>query len=904
MGFSFHKFGPGPIPRMGPASAVNSAIREYVLASIQVFRASLLVLWSFFIVSVCPAQQSDNGKSPEKPVSIGEQKNSPAADNPGSKAEKGAAERNENVWVSKLDNESLKAEVSRLGSDISIVTAAPVEKNFYAAEHGRPASEVLTLAPFKATSGWHGELFESHRNSVFNARTFFQVGSVMPSRLNQYGARASGAIRGIGNLMISFGQRQVGGAVNGNALVPLPSERTPLTTDPATRAIVSRFLSAYPSTPPNRPEIDQRALNTNAQQIIHDIDFASKLDRELNSRNLISLSYSLSRQFIDAFQIVAGRNPDTSIHSHTVKIAWRRAFSESTEMSFYMGFSRAVSDLRSEPNAVGPRVRFGNALEDLGPDSQYPINRAQNTFRYGAVGSTRMSGSRHTLTYGADLYRVQVNGVQTNNQRGLFQFSNNFGRTAIQNLLIGTPSNYEVSIGDMNRGFRNWQGNIYIADQWKITSRLQLYFGLRHNMETAPVEVNHINSVPYSTDWNNFSPRFSIAFRGPRETTLRASYMISYGQVLPVTYSQIRYNEPAIYVTVPNPDLVDPLKGVPIEPNSRTSPFFLSKDLVSPYSHQYGLSVEHKLSILLLRLGYQGSRTFKLLNGFTINRAVPVPGIPLTTATVNQRRPDPRYYSIKQLQNGGIAYLDAAQASLEMPYRKGFSAIAVYTFSKAIDEGSSYTSIAANKDLDHKSQTQYLNYKDKKSWSDFDSPHSLLVSFSYDLPKIAAGNGVLAWLTRGWQFSAAMMAKSGTPFYITTGSDAPGFGNVDGETGDRPNILDPSILGASVSHPDTSTQVLRRDRFAYILPGQERGNIGWNVFRKQGIQNVNAAVNRQWNWGRQHPLALRFRAEAFNLTNHAQFDEPQYTFTSPSFGKITNTLNDGRVMQFTVRLVF
>jgi hypothetical protein len=228
----------------------------------------------------------------------------------------------------------------------------------------------------------------------------------------------------------------------------------------------------------------------------------------------------------------------------------------------------------------------------------------------------------------------------------------------------------------------------------------------------------------------------------------------------------------------------------------------------------------------------------------------------------------------------------------------------VYTFSKAIDEGSTYINVAANKDVDHRSQGQSLNYQDKKSVSDFDSPHSLLISFRYDLPGVGAGSGLLSQITKGWQISGAMMKRTGTPFYITVGSDAPGFGNVDGDGSDRPNVVDPTVLGATVSHPDTSQQILRRSRFSYLTPGQERGNIGYNVFRKQGIQNFNAAVSRQWTWGKQRPMAMRFRAEAYNLTNHAQFDQPNYTLTSSAFGKITNTLNDGRVMQFSIRLLF
>ena len=219
-----------------------------------------------------------------------------------------AAERNENVWVSKLDNDALKAEGSRLGIDVTIVSRPVVEKTYYAAEHGQPPAD-FPVSNRSKVSSWHGELFEAHRNSVFNARTFFQVGPVMPSRSNQYGARLSGPTLGIGNITVTLSQRQVGGAVNGNVHVPLLSERTPTATDPETRAIVSGFLAAYPATPPNLPELDERALNTNAVQVIHQTDAGLIFDREFSGKHQLHLDYSLNRQYIDAFQFVAGANP-------------------------------------------------------------------------------------------------------------------------------------------------------------------------------------------------------------------------------------------------------------------------------------------------------------------------------------------------------------------------------------------------------------------------------------------------------------------------------------------------------------------------------------------------------------------------------------------------------------------
>lgn len=834
----------------------------------------------------------------------------PAARSNPSGLNKAASVRNENVSVQQIDNDVLKAANIRLGDNVTIVPQPPVEANHYATEHGQPAGEIAVLRPASPFSGFHGELFEFLRNSIFNARTFFQVGAVQPSRQNSFGGRFSGRLKGIGVLTGSISDLKVRGMVNGNVLVPLASERTPLATDPAVRAVVSRFLAAYPAELPNRPDFDPRALNTNSPQRIDQADATLRLDRDLDGRSRLSLSHTLSRQRTDAFQLVAGQNPDTEIHSHRSRLTWRRALSDATEAAVGLGFTRVKSVLLPEPNAVGPRVRLGYQIEELGPDSMFPVNRAQNTYRWGVLLSQRAAGGRHTLTYGADASRFQLNGVETNNSRGQVWFSNNFGRSAIENFRLGIPTTYEVTLGEMDRGFRNWGANFFVADQWKAGARLQIYYGIRYNLVTAPTEVNNVNQIPYGCDCNNFSPRFSIAYRLPGEWVIRTGYTVSFGEIPPVSYQQVRYNLPyARYLQVQDPGLLDPLRGINLnDPNGRSSPTNLSPDLVSPYSHQYNFNFERRLaqrggSGYLLRIGYIGSRSFKLIDSMIENRAEHAAGVASTTANVDLRRPDPRYFEVKNIVNFGTAYMDAAQVTMEAPYRNGLTWGATYTFGKALDAGSDYSGTGANKDQTRRNQWQYEAFRDKKGLSNFDSTHSLLFYYSYDVPRISAVRGPVGWIADGWQLSGSMLAKTGTPLTLFIGSDAPGFGNVDGGPSDRPNIVDPSILGRTIGNPDTAPQILRRDRFAYMSLGEVRGSLARNAFRKGGINNFNAAVSKQWRWGGRSERTVLFRAEAFNLANHPQFDEPQRNLSSPAFGKITNTLNDGRVLQFGIRFM-
>ncbi len=813
------------------------------------------------------------------------------------------ARRNENVAVYEIDTNAIKEANVRVGTTTTMVGEASVEATYFATEHGRPASESVVPRRASLPPGHHAELYWWHQNSVFNARTFFQVGSVEPSRRNGYSGRYTGDFGTLGFLTVDAGQTKVRGMVNGNVLVPLVSERTPLTTDPATAALVTRFLAAYPAVLPNRTDFDPRALNINSPQRTDETRADVRLDRDAGPKAKMAAFYSLSRQRVDAFQLVAGQNPDTEIHTHRARLAWRRTLGAGSELAVAGSFQRVKSLLLPEPNAVGPRVRFGYQIEELGPESQFPVDRAQNTFSYGAVLSRQAAGGRHALTLGGDVFRYQLNGIEANNARGQFQFGNNFGRSAIDNLRYGTPNYYEVTVGELARGYRNWSADVFIADRWRAYSRLQIYYGLRYSIETAPVEVDRIDVIPYHCDCNNFSPRLSLAYTAGGGWVARASYNVSFGLIPPVTYQQVRNNPPEVYyVQVSNPGLVNPLRGLNLTgSNVRYSPTILSSNLVDSYSHQYGLTLERKLyGRVMLRLGYIGSRSFKLPNAYVMNRAEPVSGIPLTTATVDQRRPDPRYYEVKHIVNGGIAYFDAAQVNLELPATRGLTLGVTYTFSKAIDEGVDYSSTAANTDLTkQRSQWQYDSVRDKKSLSNFDSTHATSIYYAYNLPRPAR----LRWLLAGWQISGATLVKRGTPLTLYVGSDGPGFGNVDGSSSDRPNILDPSILGRAISNPEMSLQIITRDRFDYIHPGEQRGNLGRNTFRKAGIANFNAALTKQWHWNNGHGWTVLLRAEGYNVTNHPQFDEPQRNLTSASFGRITNTLNDGRILQLGLRLL-
>jgi hypothetical protein len=145
---------------------------------------------------------------------------------------------------------------------------------------------------------------------------------------------------------------------------------------------------------------------------------------------------------------------------------------------------------------------------------------------------------------------------------------------------------------------------------------------------------------------------------------------------------------------------------------------------------------------------------------------------------------------------------------------------------------------------------------------------------------------------------------------------------VDGVGGDRPNLLNPAILGISLDDPDTSYALLagtctrpreigpdgmrqpymRCTHFDTNIPPGGRGNLGFQTFRSDGIANWNVALEKDVVF--REPLALRFRAEFINFLNHPQFERPDDEIGFEPFAKIINTANRGRVVQLLLRLQF
>lgn len=819
----------------------------------------------------------------------------------------GESQRNENVRINPIDTNTERELTRRIGATATIVREFQADRNYFASEYGRNPDAPLHLpAASAAARRVHATLWENHENSATSARSFFQVGGVLPARDNDFGLRLTTPLWRNVFGSLDGNQQKSRGMVNGNILVPRADERTPLTTDPAVYALVSSWMAGFPTQQPNLPWLDPRALNTNGAQRVDTNSVSGRVDASVGKRDALALRHQTTAQQVQAFQLVAGHNPDSDLHNQRSVATWRHAFNARLTGAASTSFDRITTSIRPDESSPSLRVNFSNVIQSLGHDTDLPVLRNQNTFR--DAGALEGVMGNHRWHAGAEWLRMQTNSLEQDNLRPVVTFQAAFGNDAITNFRKGLATSYAQLIGNTYRGYRTTRIGAYFDDAWRATSRLTFHIGLRYDPMLRPTEVNGREKMPFGCSCGALAPRAAFSYRLPASWgVLRGGYGLDYAQMFVATFGQARMNLPnAARIIVNTPDLRNPLNGFTakdIAPGIRTGYYELASDLGLPYAHTYNFSWEARGPHgLQLQAGYVGSRAHRLFETLYNNRAAKVSDLSqMTVGTVNARRPDQSRFDVFRIHNGAKAYFDAARVTLMIPSAHGFSSEIAYWFSKAIDFGSDYTSTVSGPNTrQSRAPSERFVHDSMKGLASFDQPHALLWRASYLTPQLGA-RWSRSWIGR-WNWNAVWLLKSGTPFTLETGADGPGFGNVDGQGSDRPQLLDSSVLGRTVGNPDTAEQLLPKAAFGFLRPDEYTGSLGRNTFRRGKITNVNASVDRTWTLPRE--WALQLRAEAVNLFNTPQFDQPVTQLSSPVFGKITNTLNSGRVFHFRLQVQF
>ena len=170
-------------------------------------------------------------------------------------------------------------------------------------------------------------------------------------------------------------------------------------------------------------------------------------------------------------------------------------------------------------------------------------------------------------------------------------------------------------------------------------------------------------------------------------------------------------------------------------------------------------------------------------------------------------------------------------------------------------------------------QQDDFNIDDSYGYGNFDQRYRAVIGAYATLPLQIQIGGVLA-------------ARSATPFNITTGRD----NNRNANTNDRPDL----VAGAQVGTSDML------NRASFVDPGTRAGTLPRNAGRGPNFWQLDLRVAKRVRLG---PVSVEGLIEAFNVTNHVNFNNPVGNLASALFGN-PNTANDPRQVQLGVRVEF
>jgi hypothetical protein len=332
-----------------------------------------------------------------------------------------------------------------------------------------------------------------------------------------------------------------------------------------------------------------------------------------------------------------------------------------------------------------------------------------------------------------------------------------------------------------------------------------------------------------------------------------------------------------------------------------------------PYAQDWNFSVQRVIArdyLLDVRyVGNKGTRLPRIIEGNP-----PVYGPGSTPQNIDQRRiyadcPPTggacAYASVGLINNESNSTYHSFQAALSRHFSSGLGFQLSYWLAKSLDgvssfnvSGSAPRLVAGENDL---AQNPF-NLAAEHGPSIFDARQRLALSASYELPKWRQAPKVAGVLVNGWQLNAIGSFSSGTPFTVYDSANV-------SQQGSAPEISGfyssrPDLVGDPNAGPHTPDQWVSRSAFQRLDPVAQAGqfgNEGRNVVRGPGLANMDVSLMKNFALGETR--RLQFRAEAFNIANHANFYLPEVDIASHDFGRILES-SAPRLFQFALKLIY
>jgi hypothetical protein len=836
-----------------------------------------------------------------------------------------------------------------------------VQRNALTADQGVGLAVVNTIIK-SGTDSFHGTLFEFVRNGQVDARNFFDPTNKPPYHQNDFGGTFGGPI--IKDKLFFFGNyegyRQALGS-SAEGLFPTTTELQgvfPTTkvvsgkvvpniiTDPQTgqpflnntiptnrlSTVAKNVVPFFPT--PNGSFQNNNYLKTLSYPYTWD-QFHIKVDINLPHNDRFFARYSYVNDWLDDPGFRQGWGLKRPLGDQSAAAVYTHIFTPTLVNVLRLGYNRN-NDQNVSEGAYGPDIAKQVGLHNT--------STTKTSFGLPGMGFTGYSGigaggteneidltnmfelsdnlswhkGKHDLKFGADIRRTHLFRISDYPSDPTFTFGGTYTGDAIADFLLGLPSFAQWGIGDTSVNYENIFWAPYVQDNWKLKPNLTVYMGLRWEYDQPPTELNdrqgyfdfrtstiktiradHLQRGLMYPDKNNFGPRLGFAYSPTARTVIRAAAGMYYALV-PANEAQFRgvdqppffyvgslYNSQPAFFTLDN--LFPPISSAPasslcvLNPHDRT-----------PYAIQYNFNIQHEFEGgFMAEIGYVGDEGRKINRRFNSNIADPGPE-PLA-----ERRPYQGYSDILTSQNDGISNYNGLNVQVTKPMSKGIMLIAAYTYGKDLNT-------ADEDEYIHRDNSKGI-FKDMYGPSEFDQRQRLTLSYVYSLPfgrgqsLLNNVNGAVSKIVSGWQLAGITTFASGEP--VTADDNWASWGNIGGRR------VDPAICIGPLNSSSLRSNIRKNPTLGPYFNIQNAlapaygtmGNCGANSVLNPGLNDFDWALLKQTQITER--VGIQFRAEAFNIWNHAQFGNVDNGFRDTNYGYISSARSP-RDVQFALKLIF
>jgi len=750
---------------------------------------------------------------------------------------------------------------------------------------------------------------------------------------------------------VSGGQRQ---PVLNNQI---PSGRL----DPVAVALLAQIpLPNLPGTAQNLRSTGSQHLNGNQYSARLDHQFSEKDTAFLRASLFDARQADPFGSSVLQESLLPGFGRHLSTHAINGAASWTHLFNANVLNESRFGFL-TVAGGQTSPNAGNafaaqaglqgvttnpldlgyPQVSFGGQFATMGDPSLFTF-RDNRDFEY--YDNLIWHKGTHTIKFGGYFMHYDLETANPNGARGIFSFTPRWtssapglaNGSAFADFLLGYPTTAQAGLGraamDANT---NW-GHLYVQDNWQVNSNLKIDVGVRYEYNRNLTDAN--NQIA-AIDTSVAGGRFVVASSGAGNISPAANALLPFLPISYVTSTAVGWNNSLLAPRnlriapragfawrIPDSSKTVIRGGAGIYPNqaaysivtnlAQNLPFFVTKTVnsavtLSPafttenaltastigtaggnnldhnfkieYNEVWNVNLEHELtSSMLLSLAYVGSRTVHADSATLLNVPLPGPG------AIAARRPIPQLSQIGDIRWNGWATYHALTLAAKRRFTRGLMFDANWTWSHSIDDASDPGTTLNETNIP---QNVYDLAAEKAS-SSFDHRQRLVVSFIYQLPLTSKTNGWIHALLGEWRAGGNFTAQSGAPFTVNISSDQ---ANIGAGPAQRPNIA-----GNPNEGPRNPQQWFNTSVFA--LPALYTfGNAPRNAVIGPGLQEFDLSLQKDIRL--REATKLQFRAEAYNLFNHPNFNIPNRIAFTSNFGSISSA-QDSRQLQLALKLAF